>query len=157
MSGHPTCYRCGRKLRPRKTPLAQAPGTVLAHTLNPPQCTTCRRKTRGLNTTMAQRANELHQEDINLADIRESQYWHDAACKGLAPMFDNSNTTSVKTQRDICNRCPVWELCLADAIGIERQEPTGRIHTFRGGLTASERQRLQAYHSPGKKFNTVHK
>lgn len=140
------CGTCGRPMRRRGVPKEHAPGTITAHTIGNPQCLHCYRNLVSLSTEKAVRANELHEEEINLAEIRATQYWTQASCLGLAPTFDETNSSNRRIQRQVCNNCPVWEPCLAEAIALERGHAASLITTVRGGLSAYERRLIQKAH-----------
>ena len=74
--------------------------------------------------------------------------WHwrdDAACLGWAPLFlprtdpGPSYAASTAQAKSICDRCPVRDACLADAMTTEgASDPRARAGV-RGGLTPEER------------------
>ena len=63
--------------------------------------------------------------------------WEDrAACKDMGPAtFFDPSAVSIDRARTICNRCPVWAGCLAEAL----TWPPEMDHGIRGGLTRRER------------------
>jgi len=82
-----------------------------------------------------------------------SEVWHrQAACRasgvdpdlfyGRDPENPNAARKRVRAAKRVCGRCPVRELCLADALA--RREPFG----VWGGLSERERQELLAGRQP---------
>ncbi|RPE40225.1 WhiB family redox-sensing transcriptional regulator [Streptomyces sp. Ag109_O5-1] len=63
----------------------------------------------------------------------------DAACRGRdVSEFFTKNQRRVQEIKNLCERCPVREKCLDEAL---RAEDTSRYGIY-GGLTAEERARL---------------
>lgn len=71
----------------------------------------------------------------------------DAACRGLAqPWHDpwhpedaTTNATLYDEARAICDVCPVWQPCLADAMATESGRGLRVRHGMRAGTTPRER------------------
>lgn len=65
-----------------------------------------------------------------------------AACRRVDPddMFpDPGNRDGVLAAQRVCGRCPVWDVCLADALADEGGKTKDNRYGIRGGLTPSQR------------------
>ncbi|MFC8267766.1 WhiB family transcriptional regulator [Streptomyces cinereoruber] len=68
-----------------------------------------------------------------------------AACLEVHPddMFpDPRNQAGNRRAKQVCRRCPVWQLCLNDALTEEGGKRQENRHGIRGGLTSDERYLL---------------
>jgi WhiB family transcriptional regulator, redox-sensing transcriptional regulator len=90
-------------------------------------------------------ANERRNDHVNLPGfnftLNESDRWTaTAACaeEGVAPMFPSEqDAKGIEYAKSICERCPVRDRCLADAL--DRGESFG----IWGGMTSDERRALR--------------
>jgi hypothetical protein len=60
------------------------------------------------------------------------------------PWYPDKDSTShtYNEAREICGRCPIAQMCLAQAMDEERGLPQGVRHGMRGGLTPAQRTKL---------------
>lgn len=79
-------------------------------------------------------------------NARDTDWRHEAACFGIAtreydPWYATGKTAAAEynVARRVCAGCPVRQMCLEDALTIERTGPEADVHGVRGGLTPNER------------------